>query len=132
VAYAEKRGKGPRPWRAKYKLPDGTETGESGFETKAAALAWGRDQEARIRAGRWTDPDAGKVTVGEWIDRWLAIQDVGISTEDSREYLIRRFLRPAWGGTELSALGTEAITKWENALPAQTGVSARTARAAAP
>jgi hypothetical protein len=68
--------------------------------------------------------------VGGWIDRWLAIQDVGISTEDSREYLIRRFLRPAWGGTELSALSTEAITKWENALPTQTGVSARTARAA--
>jgi hypothetical protein len=41
VAYAEKRGKGRQPWRVKYKLPDGTETSESAFETKAAALAWG-------------------------------------------------------------------------------------------
>jgi hypothetical protein len=39
MAYAEKRGKGPQPWRVKYKLPSGTETSESGFETKAAALA---------------------------------------------------------------------------------------------
>jgi hypothetical protein len=39
VAYAEKRGKGPQPWRVKYKLPNGTEASESGFETKAAALA---------------------------------------------------------------------------------------------
>lgn len=53
----------------KYKLPSGIETSESGFETKAAALTWGRDQEARIREGRWTDPNAGKITVSNWIDR---------------------------------------------------------------
>jgi hypothetical protein len=75
MAYAEKRGRGPQPWRVKYKLPDGTEVSESGFETKAAALSWGRDQEARIREGRWTDPNAGKTTVGQWIDRWLSMQD---------------------------------------------------------
>ena len=130
MAYAEKRGKGPAPWRVKYKLPSGTEVSESGFETKAAALTWGRDQEARIREGRWTDPNAGKLTVGEWIDRWLAIQDVGISTVDHRDYLIRRFIRPAWGETPLHSLSTEEITRWENALPARTGVSPRTARAA--
>ena len=130
MAYAEKRGKGPAPWRVKYRLPSGVETSESGFETKAAALTWGRDQEARIREGRWTDPDAGKLTVGEWIDRWLAIQDVGISTVDHRDYLIRRFIRPAWGETPLHSLSTEEITQWENGLPAWTRVSPRTARAA--
>ena len=128
MAYAEKRGRGPTPWRVKYKLPGGTETSESGFETKAAALAWGRDQEAMIRAGRWTDPNAGKITVSEWIDRWLAMQDVGLSTAENREYMIRRFIRPAWGDGELHALSTEAITKWENSLPARTGISRRTAR----
>ena len=130
MAYAEKRGKGPQAWRVKYKLPSGGEASESGFETKAAALAWGRDQEARIREGRWTDPNAGKTTLSEWIDRWLAIQDVGISTQDHREYLIRRFIRPAWGDSELNSLSTEGITRWENALPARAGISARTARAA--
>jgi len=128
VAYAEKRGRGPQPWRVKYKLPSGVETSESGFETKAAALAWGRDQEARIREGRWTDPDAGKITVSEWIDRWLVMQDVGISTVETREYLIRRFIRPAWGESELGSLSTEDITNWENGIPARTGVCRRTAR----
>lgn len=46
MAYAEKRGKGPRPWRVKYKRPDGSEVCRSGFETKASALPWGRDEEA--------------------------------------------------------------------------------------
>src|SRR6266705_6778363 len=130
MAYAEKRGKGPQPWRVKYKLPSGTQASESGFETKAAALAWGRDQEARIREGRWTDAHAEKITVSEWIERWLALQDVGVSTVDNREYLIRRFIRPAWGTSALNSLGTEEITRWENGLPARTGVSQRTARAA--
>ena len=130
MAYAEKRGKGPQPWRVKYKLPSGLEASESGFETKAAALAWGRDQEARIREARWTDPNMGKITVGEWIERWLAMQDVGVSTVDNREYLIRRFIRPAWGASALNSVSTEGITRWENALPARTGISQRTARAA--
>jgi integrase len=128
VAYAEKRGKGPEPWRVKYKLPSGMEVSESGFKTKAAALTWGRDQEARMREGRWNDPNAGNITVSEWIERWLAMQDVGISTVENREYLIRRFLRPAWGASELHSLTTEAITKWENGIPARTGVSRRVAR----
>jgi integrase len=128
VAYAEKRGRGRQPWRVKYKLPSGVETSESGFETKAAALAWGRDQEARIREGRWSDPDAGKITVSEWIDRWMAMQDFGISTVETREYLIRRFIRPDWGVSELGSLTTEDITNWENAIPARTDVCRRTSR----
>src|SRR5437667_64871 len=87
MAYAEKRGKGPRPWRVKYKVPGG-EASQSGFETKQAALGWGRDQEAKVRAGTWTDPGAGEITVSEWIDRWTAMQDVGPSTMANREYRI--------------------------------------------
>ena len=118
MAYAEKRGRGPQPWRVKYKLPDGTEVSESGFETKAAALTWGRDQEARIREGRWTDPNAGKTTVGQWIDRWLSMQDMGVSTAANREYLIRRFLRPAWGARSAERDDHRGHHQMENALPA--------------
>ena len=84
MAYAEKRGKGPRPWRVKYKVPGG-EASQSGFETKQAALGWGRDQEARVRADTWTDPGASEITVSEWIDRWKTMQDVGPSTNANRD-----------------------------------------------
>lgn len=56
------------------------------------------------------------------------MQDVGLSTQDTREYLIRRFLRPQWGGRTLDSLTGEEITTWENSLPASGGVSQRTAR----
>ena len=74
------------------------------------------------------DPNAGKITVNEWIDRWIAMQDVGPSTEYNREYLIRKFLRRQLGKRLLESLSREDITTWENGLPATTGVSRRTAR----
>ena len=126
MAYAEKRGKGSRPWRVKYKIPGG-EASQSGFETKQAALAWGRDQEAKVRAGTWTDPAAGEITVSEWIDRWTAMQDVGPSTTANREYRIRRFIRPYWDKRTLNSLTGEEITVWEQKLPAIEGVSRSTA-----
>jgi integrase len=127
MAYAEKRGKGPAPWRVKYKVPGG-ETSQSGFETKQAALAWGRDQEAKVRAGAWTDPAAGQITVSKWIDRWNAMQDVGLSTTANREYRIRRFILPYWGNRQLNSLTGEEITVWEHRLPATEKVSRSTAK----
>ena len=127
MAYAEKRGKGPRPWRVKYKVPGG-EASQSGFETKQAALGWGRDQEAKVRAGTWTDPGAGEITVSDWIDRWKAMHDVGPSTTANREYRIRRFIRPYWGKRTLNSLTGEEIAGWERELPAAEGISRSTAK----
>jgi hypothetical protein len=127
MAYAERRGKGPRPWRVKYKV-SGAEASQSGFETKQAALAWGRDQEAKVRAGTWTDPGAGEITVSEWIDRWQAMQDVGLSTAANREYRIRRFILPYWGKRKLNSLTGEDITVWERKLHDVEGMSRSTAK----
>ena len=126
MAYAEKRGKGPRPWRVKYKIPGG-EDSESGFETKQSALDWGRDQESKVRAGTWIDPSAGEITVDEWIDRWLPTQDLGVSTQANRAYLLRRFIRPYWGKRPLNSLTSEQITTWEQKLPEVEKVSRSTA-----
>src|SRR5512135_2563038 len=127
MAYAEKRGKGPEPWRVKYRIPGG-EASQSGFETKQAALEWGRDQEAKVRAGTWTDPAAGEITVSEWIDRWMAMQDVGLSTVANREYRIRRFILPHWAKRTLNSLTGEEVALWELKLPAAEGVSRGTAK----
>jgi hypothetical protein len=124
---ALKRGKGPARWRVKYKVPGG-EASQSGFETTQAALAWGRDREAKVRAGTWTDPAAGEITVSEWIDRWKAMQDVGLSTTANREYQVRRFILPYWGTRQLNSLTGEEITVWEHRLPAKEQVSRSTAK----
>ena len=127
MAYAEKRGKGPHPWRVKYKIPGGEES-QSGFETKRAALEWGRDQEAKIRAGTWTNPTAGELTVKEWIVRWQEQQDVGPRTTVNREYLFRRFIQPHWGAWPLNSITGADVSIWEKKLPAAENVSRSTAK----
>ena len=139
MATAEKRGKF---WRVKYQLPDGFRGSESGFETKKAALNWGRTEEVKARhpelavqqsgdpgdaAEVHDGPDEQGITVDEWIDSWETTQDVGISTEDTRRYLIKRFIRPQWGPWKLTDITTPEVTKWEKGLPAAEKVSARTA-----
>ncbi len=136
MAYAEKRGKGPAPWRVKYKREDGSEDSQSGFETKRAALDWGNEQEAkgrRLARGEappeaQSEPEPDDITVDEWAERWMAAQDVGISTTDNRKYLIRRFLHPQWGPRLLRSLTSEEVNAWEKGLPAKEQIKLRTAR----
>ena len=120
------------PWRVVYKRPDGTLGRESGFETKKAALEWGRDEEAKTRHTRGTEsqaePQAEDITVDAWAGQWMGGQEVGISTTDNREYLLRRFIRPKWGSRTLRSLSAEEITAWEKGLPAAERVKSRTAR----
>jgi integrase len=127
MAYAEKRGRGPKSWRVRYKRPDGTKGSETGFETKKEALEWGREQEFEIASGQWIDPDAGKILVRAWVERWFPAQDVGLSTTENRDYLLRRFILPDWGHRELGSIGSEEINTWEKAIPDRYGVSQRTA-----
>lgn len=126
MAYAEKRGKGPKPWRVKYKRPDGAEGSQSGFETKKAALAWGRAQEAQAGQVGWVDPQAGEITVGEWASLWMQRQDMGLATAEKRKYLLGRFIIPQWGSRTLKSLATEEINKWEAGLPSAMDVSLST------
>lgn len=57
------------------------------------------------------------MTVDQWIDIWEAGQDVGISTEDTRRYLIKRFIRPKWGSWQLTDITTPEVTKWGEGPP---------------
>jgi integrase len=142
MASAEKRG---RFWRVRYKLPDGSVGSESGFETKKAAMEFGRTEEAKARHpellahqsnedehpeekdGLANEPEADGLTVDQWIGTWETTQDVGISTEDTRKYLIKRFIRPRWGSWQLTDITTPEVTKWEKGLPAVEKISPRTA-----
>src|SRR5687768_9628179 len=102
MAYAEKRG---TKWRVKYTTPAG-ERSRSGFDSKQAALDWGRRQEADIQAKRWNDPRKGDKTLREWISEWTAGQDLAETTEENYAYLIRTHINPAFGDRPLSSLDT--------------------------
>lgn len=125
MAYAEQRGK---KWRVKYATPAG-EKSRSGFATKTAALAWGRQQEAEIQAKRWNDPRKGDTTVAEWIETWIKRQDLADTSAETYAYLVRRHIIPRLGNLPLSSLDLAQINAWAAAIHKR-GFSPSTARKA--
>lgn len=125
MAFAEKRGKF---WRARWKGPEGYLESESGFETKNAALDFGRDKEASIRNHTYVDPRAANMTLNEWVNVWFPSLDLEQSTLESYRYHIEVHILPTFGEWPLRSLEQvpEEIAKWERSLP----VGRRTAQEA--
>lgn len=121
MAWAEKRGKGPTPWRARYQLPDGTWASKPGFRTKNGALEWGRTLEADLRRDYVPDPRLGKTLLADYARDWLAGLDLEASTLAQYRSLVTNHILPRWGGYELAELVTMAgeIAGWERQLREQ-------------
>src|SRR5690606_12332497 len=71
---------------------------ESGFPTKTAALAYGREQESRVRRGDWTDPKSAETRLTDFIDRYLEAVDAAPGTISKQESHRRCHILPRWGG----------------------------------
>ncbi|MEU8040961.1 site-specific integrase [Streptosporangium sp. NPDC049078] len=112
MAYPEKRGDGPTPWRVKYMTPSG-ERSRSGFATEQAAKDWGLLQEAEIRAKKWNDPRKGDLLLQDWVAQWNNSQDLAETTEENYAYHLRTHILPAFGKRSLSSLDTLEIEAWQ-------------------
>jgi integrase len=124
LASAEKRG---GLWRARWLRPDGSKDGESGFESKKAALEYARDQESDIRKGSWVDPRLAKTMLGAWVNIWYPAQDLEPSTLENYKYYIEVHILPMFSEREMRSLTPEEVATWEKDILAR-GYSCRTAR----
>ena len=59
-------------WRARYRDANHREHARH-FPRKRDAEQWLASQEVAIARGEWVDPTLSKITVGEWLPRWLAL-----------------------------------------------------------
>lgn len=117
MAYPEKR---PGGWRVRWLLPEKGPNGEarygseSGFPTKQAALDYGEDQEAAIRAGTWINPEHGKIHLDDYWAEWIAVQRLSDSTRDRYDSYYRNHLHPYWGDdpiADITTLGVDGFKK---------------------
>ncbi|WP_282686281.1 MULTISPECIES: hypothetical protein [unclassified Streptomyces] len=113
MASAEKRGS---TWRCRYVKPDGTYGSESGFPTKRTALAWGKEQEAAIRAGRWVDPDLRAVTFGEFTKSFMTSRRKRGRTVGTRWEKLDSHILPRWQDTALGSVTWYEVDAWQQSL----------------
>lgn len=101
----------PKPWRARYRGPDGREHSKS-FSRKIDAERWLRDQEGKLDRGLWLDPSAAKVPFEEYAESWLAGRQLKPKTLDGYRSLLNSRILPAFGSWELRRIQPDDVRAW--------------------
>ncbi|WAU85027.1 site-specific integrase [Streptomyces sp. Qhu-G9] len=109
---SDRHGSGLR-YRARYIGPDGTEKSKSFPDgQKRLAEKWLSGIEADMSRGQYIDPRAGRLTVRQHAERWLASLTMDPSTFVSTETRIRLHVLPHLGSRSLDSLRPIHIREW--------------------
>jgi hypothetical protein len=87
-------------YQIRYPGPDGrTRTGPETYERKSDADKALVIVEAQMTSGTWTDPERGKVKLGDYAATWIA-QRAGLRprTVDLYRWLLKKHIEPYIGG----------------------------------
>jgi integrase len=114
-----KPGEKPKgKWQATVRHPSGKRYSKSDH-LKDVVKVWAQDQEAAMRRGDWIDPNAGKVTLAQWHEKWLKTRRVEYATWVRNDSEWRNHIAPHfadWPIGEINSWDVEAwVTKLESA-----------------
>jgi integrase len=101
-------------WQARYRDATGkTHTAPETFATRPEATRFLAQVETDLARGEWTDLRAGRVLFAEWAARWReTTTNLRPNTRALHNYLLRRFLLPAFADTVLADLDLMAVRSW--------------------
>jgi integrase len=105
-------------WQARYKGPDGFDRpAPYTFESKTSAERWLTVTEADVLKGDWTDPDAGRVSFGQYARDWIAERPaLRPKTVQLYRYLLRHHLGPAFETRALADIKEPNVRRWRKTL----------------
>ena len=96
-------------WVARYRAPDGGERSRS-FERRTDAERWLTSEESSKLTGAWVDPTLGRMTFGEWVERWNATTvDLRPTTRALNLGVVRNYLLPRFDRWPLSKITTADV-----------------------
>lgn len=82
------------------------------FATYEQAVEFRDKQRAAVRAGTHVAPNAGSVTLREYVRGWLADHDASQSTVDAHETRLRVHVFGAFGDLRLSDITADEVRRW--------------------
>jgi len=99
-------------WRVRVQR-DGRTIESATFPTLREAKAFDATRRTQVRHPEWVDPAAGKVTVGEMAQQWLAarrnVAPVTLATDDG---LYRRLIAPSFAQRTVGSVTPAEIAAW--------------------
>ncbi len=105
-------------FQVRYTGPDGVDRpAPETFTTKTDAEVWLTRKEAEILDDEWIDPDAGKITLGEYGRAWIDERpNLRLRTVELYGYLLRAHLAPTFGEKALSEIKDPHVRRWRKKL----------------
>jgi len=88
------------------------------FDSAAEADAYRQEMLRTRRRGGSGDPSGGKMTVAEWMERWMAGRQIRSSYRTSELSRSRTHIIPAWGERRLADIRPSDIAAWVAGLAA--------------
>lgn len=104
-------------WQVRYPGPDGIlRSDEQTYPSKTEASERLVDIEAEVRRGDWIDPDAGRVSLTEYTERWIAERDLEARTRELYAGYLRNHIGPTLGQVMIADLTAPRVRAWRSAL----------------
>jgi integrase len=105
-------------WQARYLGPDDImRPADRTFASKTEAERWLTRTEAEIIHGDWINPDAGRVPFGEFAADWIKERpNLRPKTIQLYDFLLRRYLAPAFGRVAVADIREGQVRKWRKNL----------------
>ncbi|KUL26603.1 tyrosine-type recombinase/integrase [Streptomyces regalis] len=105
-------------WQVRYRDADGEQRKEN-FEKRSAADARAAEVEADLNRGTFVDPKAGKTTLREFAQDWLAARTSDPSTIEVRERHLKHIL-PVLGSRPIRSIRPSTVQSWLSGMLAET------------
>jgi len=105
----------PQKWNAVVRLPNGKRRSLTHPLRKVVA-DWAKDIERDNARGVTRDPKAGRITVGEWHERWRATRLLEPSTLAGYESRWRTHIEPVWKTVPLNTITRTDVQAWVRAM----------------
>ena len=116
MAHVQKRTlKGTTSYRARIRLHDGRERTKS-FAKKVDAERWLHETQTELNRGNIVDPSSGRVTVGEYAQKWRSMQVHRHSTASVTKTRLERRIIPAFGHRRLASVLPSEVQAWVKEL----------------
>ena len=100
-------------FQARYPGPDGVfRPAPDTFRTNTEAAQYLVETEADMMRQEWIDPDAGRITLRAYTERWIAERGLEDRTIDLYKGLLRNHISPHLGTTMLADLTASHVRTW--------------------
>ncbi len=103
--------------QASYLGPDGVRRyAPNTFESLASANRWLTLTEAEIIRGEWMAPEAGRVELTAYAERWIKERRLALRTRELYDGLFRLHVQPYLGQLTLDTIRTSTVRTWRTRL----------------